>query len=501
VSTDAGADPPERPHATPRRIARNALIRSGGEVVAKAASVAFYVVMARELGSEGFGDFMFALSLTSVLLLGSGFGIDDLTFMEVGRDKRRAGDYLGDAVAIKLLTSFALLTAAAIAVNIADYSSEARLAVYLVGTGNAIETLSWSWHAIFGGHERLELTAVAVIAQRIVTAVAGVAVLLSGGGLIAASAIFLGGAFLGLLVSHVQLRRLVPWLQVRTHHRRWLPLIKAGFPIGVATLLFMILIKLDTVMLSFLEGGDNSQVGFYSAAYRLVEATMFVSWIFSHSSLPWLARQEEEGVGLARGGELGLKALTAVLMPIGVTFAVLAPQLIELFYGSAFEDAVTPLRWLGLMTVLYGINFFASTILVARGRPSGFTRAAVIIIVQNVVFNLVLIPIYGASGAAFNAVLSGVLLAVLAVRQVGLITRPVNPMRAFAGSLIAGAAMAGVVLAAGLPLIPSLILGPLVYAAALTLFERLFHPDDFRLALSIARGGSRLAQPAHEGSA
>lgn len=493
MSAGQGADEPHRAHAAPRRIARNAIIRSAGELVAKAASVVFYVVMARELGSDGFGDFMFALSLSSVLLLGSGFGIDDLTFIDVGRDKRRSGDYLGDAVAIKLITGFVLLSAAAIAVNIADYSAEARLAVYLVGAGNAVETLGWSWHAIFGGHERLELTSVAVIVQRTVTAGAGSAVLLSGGGLIAASAIFLGGALVGLLVSHVQLRRLVPWLRVRTQRRRWLPLMKAGFPIGAVTLLFMILIKLDTVLLSFLEGGDNTEVGFYSAAYRLVEATMFLSWIFSHSALPWLARQEDGGVGLARGCEVGLKVLTAVLMPIGVGFAVLAPQLTELFYGSAYDAAVTPLRWLGLMTVLYGINFFASTILVARGRPGGFTRAAIVIIVQNVVFNVVLIPIYGASGAAFNAVLSGVLLAGLAVRQVGLITRRINPVRAFGGPLAAGGVMAGAVLAAGLPLIPSIALGGLTYLATLALLEWLLHRDDLRLALSIAR--ARTEQP------
>ena len=485
------ADQPERPHATPRRIARNAIIRSTGEVIAKAASVAFYVVMARELGSEGFGDFMFALSLTSVLLLGSGFGIDDLTFVEVGRDKRRAGDYLGDAVAIKLLSEFRgpvggrdcrqhrrLLERGA-AGRVPRRSRERHRDVELELACHFRWTRAARAHR--GCHHRSAHG----------DGADGVVVLLSGGGLVAASAIFAGGALLGLLVSHVQLRRLVPWLRMRTHHRRWLPLIKAGFPIGVATLLFLVLIKLDTVMLSFLEGGNNSEVGYYSAAYRLVEATMFVSWIFSHSSLPWLARQEEAGLGLARGGELGLKALTAVLMPIGVTFAVLAPQLVDLFYGAGFADAVTPLRWLGLMTVLYGINFFASTILVARDRPGGFTRAALAIIVQNLLFNFVLIPIYGASGAAFNAVLSGVLLAVLAVRQVGLATRPVKPVRTFSGPLVAGAVMAGAVLAAGLPLIPSLVLGPIVYAGVLALFERAFHSDDVDLALSIARGRSR----------
>lgn len=487
MSAEEGGAAPDRPQAVPRRIARNAAIRSGGEVVAKAASVVFYVVMARELGSDGFGDFMFALSLTSVLLLGSAFGADDLTFREVGKDTSRAGDFLGDVVTIKVVTSFVLLSAAAIAVNIADYSEQARLAVYIVGVGNAVETLSWSWHAIFGGHERLELTSISVIAQRIVTAALGATVLLSGGGLEAASFIFLGGAVVGLLVSHVQLRRLVPWLRMRTHRRRWWPVIKASFPIGVATLLYLLLLKIDTVLLSFLEGGDNREVGFYSAAYRLVEATMFISWSFAHAALPWLARQEDRGVGLARGCEVGLKALSAVLVPVGVTFAVLAPQLTELFYGSAYDDAVAPLRLLGMMTVLYGINFFASTVLVARERPGGFARAALVIIVQNVVFNLILIPVYGASGAAFNAVLSGVLLAALSVRQVGRATRPIKVLRVFAGPLAAGAVMAGAVLLAGLPLIPSLILGPVVYLLVLGLYERFRHPDDVEAALSLVR--------------
>src|SRR3712207_6855227 len=52
--------------AATRLVARNAAFRSGGEVVAKLASVAFYVAMARALGETGFGDFQFALALTTV---------------------------------------------------------------------------------------------------------------------------------------------------------------------------------------------------------------------------------------------------------------------------------------------------------------------------------------------------------------------------------------------------------------------------------------------------
>lgn len=471
-----------------RRIARNALIRSAGEVIAKLASVVFYVVMARELGEQGFGDFMFALSLTSLLLLGSGFGIDDLTIREVARDRRRAGEYLGSSIGIKVTTSILLLLGAAVVVNIADYSHDARLAVYLVGAGTALEILSWSWHAIFAGYERLDLTAVSIIAQRVLTAVVGSVLLLSGYGVVTASAVFLAGAVLNFLVSNVQLRRLVGSLRLQMDRSRWLPLMKVGFPLGLVTLLLVLLIRVDTVLLSFLSGGDNTDVGFYSAAYRLIEATFFITWAISHAAMPWLSRQPEgPSEALARGSELGLKGITAVLVPLGVLFCVLAEPLIDLLYGADYAGAITSLRWLAVTSVFYGLNYFAAMVLISRQRPSAFIRTALVVIVQNIVFNLILIPRYGADGAAFNAALSGLLLAASSMHEVHRTAGGLSPVRVLAGPALAGSAMAGVMLLADLPLVPAGATGVVVYAVVLLLFERVAYGEDADLIRRLMR--------------
>ncbi len=92
---------------TQQRIARNALVRSAGEIVAKVASLLFFVTMARQLGREGFGAFMFALGLTTALLVGAGFGTDELTSREVARDHSRAGRYLSDVAALKTASAVA----------------------------------------------------------------------------------------------------------------------------------------------------------------------------------------------------------------------------------------------------------------------------------------------------------------------------------------------------------------------------------------------------------
>lgn len=477
-------------------VARNAAVRSGGEILAKLASVAFFVAIARELGKGGFGDFTFALSLTTVLVLLSGFGTETLITREVARDPSRVHHYLSNVTAVKVTTSFLLLLVAAAIVNIGGYPLDARLAVYFVGIGVAIENFGRTWHAVFQAYQRMEFISLSLIAQRLVTAVAGIAVLSAGGGLVEVSLVFAGGAVIGLLAATIPLRRYIVRPRVAFDRREWLPVIKAGMPIGLSILLFTALLRVDATMLSFLSGGNNQLVGIYGAAFRLVEATMFLSWSIGAAMLPWLARHRtDRASGLASGYELGLMTTTAVLLPIGLGFTLLAPSLINLLYGHGFAGAVTPLRLLGPLTCLYGINYFAGTALVARDRAGEFTRILAVVVAQNVVFNLVLIPLYGADGAALNATLSGVLLAVLGLWHARQAFGRINLMRAFGGPLVGGAAMAAVILPANMPLLPAVLAGGVAYVAGLLAFERLVFSEDVRMFVHLFRVRGRPSGP------
>jgi O-antigen/teichoic acid export membrane protein len=480
--------------ASSRRIARNAAFRAAGEAVAKLASIAFFIAMARELGQTGFGDFVFAFSLATVLALASGFGTEELVTREVARDREQVHGYLANVVAVSALISVALLLLAALLVNLAGYSADARAAVYIVGAGVAIESLGRTWHAVFTAYERLELISISLVIQRTLTAAVGIAVLMAGGGLIAVSIVFALGCVAGLLISTRVLSRFVVTPRWELDRTRWIPLLRAGVPIGLAGMLFVVLLRVDAALLGFLApGDDNSEVGVYGAAFRLVEATLFISWAFTTAVLPWIARQEaDDHVG--RGYELGMKGITLVLMPIGLTFALLASPLIDLLYGSEYADAVLPLRLLGVMTVLYGVNALASTVLIGRDRPQDFSLVAGLVAVENIALNVILMPEYGADAAAFNAALSALLLAVLGIAMVSRHVGRVNLLRAFGAPLAGGAAMAAAVLPLDPPLIPGLAVGGVAYLAGLLAFERLAYPDDLaRLraiaAMSTARRG------------
>jgi O-antigen/teichoic acid export membrane protein len=132
-----------------RLVARNAALRSGGEVLAKLASVVFFVSTARVLGEEGFGDFMFALSFTTVLLIVSGFGTEELLAREVARDRSRVHHFLSNIGAVKVVLSLALFVVAFRVMTVANYPGEVRASVYLVGLGSCLESFGRTWGAVF----------------------------------------------------------------------------------------------------------------------------------------------------------------------------------------------------------------------------------------------------------------------------------------------------------------------------------------------------------------
>jgi O-antigen/teichoic acid export membrane protein len=473
-----------------RSVAHNAVARSIGEVVAKLASVVFFVAIARELGEGGFGDFVFALSFTTVLMLAAGFGTEELVAREVSRDRARLDDYVSNSMLVKLATSLVLLAFAAIFVNVAGYSEDARAAVYLVGAGVAVESLGRTWGSVFQAYGRMDLLSVSLILQRTATAGAGIAVLAAGGDILAVSLVFFAGSLLGFGVAAVVLRRYVVRPRMAIDRSRWWPIVRAAAPIGLVTLVLTVLVKVDQTLISFLSGGDNREVGFYGAAFRLVEATMFISWSFAAAFLPWVARRgDDEAERIAQGYALALKALTAVLLPIGVVFALLADPLINLFYGERYEAAVEPLRWLGIMTLFYGLNTLASHTMIARDRPFEFARICGVVVVLNVGLNLALIPPLGATGAAIAAAVSSVALALLGMRKIRSLTGRLDVLRAFAAPVLAGAAMAGVLLVSSLPLVPNAALGAMVYALVLLVLERRLYPADLELARGLLRRG------------
>ncbi len=453
-----------------RRIARNAALRSVAEIIGKVATFVMFVAVARKLGPTGFGDLTFALALAGQLLVIFGFGVDTVVAREAARNPGLLGGLMANALVLKAVAMVPALLVTAAVVQIGSYSTDVRLATYLIFVSVAVDTLENAWNAAFQARERLEFVSAIVVFQRVVTGGVVVAVLAVGAGVVSISGVFLVVSVATILLA-MWLLRFVASPRWSVERERLVPLFRAGLPIGIVILLFTLLLRVDTVLLSLL--ADNREVGIYGAAFRLFEATMFLSWSFSGAIFPWLSRKHVEShAELARGYEAGLVVMLSLLTPIGVAYALLAEPIVHLLYGTRYDAAILPLRLLGVVVVAYGVNSFTSSALAAHDRPGLMHRTLALVAAQNIAMNAALIPPYGATGAAVSAAVSGLLLGVLSIGQAAVALKNVRLSRVAAGPAAGAAAMACAILAVHESLVGGLVLGGVVYVAVALLVER-----------------------------
>jgi O-antigen/teichoic acid export membrane protein len=474
------------PEAGARRILAGTAYRALADLGSKAASIALFVVMARELGDAGFGVFTLGLSIGTLVTVLGGFGQDGILTREVARDHERVHLYFANTLALKALLLVPALAVTAAVTFALGVDSQTRAVILLLGVAVAAELFTATCLAVFQAYQRIGFLPVVLIFQRLVTAIVGVAALLAGAGVVAVSAIYLGGSIAALALAAALVFRRVVRPRLEIDPSRFWPLMWVALPVGIAGVFGTILFRVDTAILAAFE--PDSVVGNYGGAFRLFEATLFLSWAVGTALYPVLSRLGPDSDPPAHlVFERGLKLALAATLPLALGAAVVGGPLATFVYGSDFEQAGDALRLLAPAIALYPVTHLASVLLLSQDRQFALAAAHGIVAVANVAANVVLISLFSLEGAAAAASLTQLLLAAgLLAAARGLLPHVSWPR------VLAGPALAGGLAALGMSafrddLGPALAVGALVYVPALVLFERLAFPADARALWNFVR--------------
>ena len=342
---------PEGKASASRRIAFGTLARLAGEAVGKVASLAFFIVIARELGEEVFGDFIFSMAFSTVFLIVAGLGLQELVGREIAKDPRRADDLVWNAISVRALTLVALLVVLSGVVAVQGRSLEIAAVILIVSLGIGFEDQAGTLYAVFNGRERQQYVAYTLIVNRVATALMGIGAAVAGAGAVTIAILFTAGSGLGLATAWWLMHRYVLRPRVSIQPRAWRTLLRTSAPLSVPGILGTLLFRTSVVVLGLVAAG-SAAVGEFGAAYRLIEAAIFVPAAFNAAALAWFSREAE----IARGFEMAIKTVLTLVLPIGLGLALFAEPLIEALYGADYGGAVTPLRLLGAVAVLWGVN-------------------------------------------------------------------------------------------------------------------------------------------------
>ncbi len=478
-------DGPSNAQTIEERAVTNTLYRSAGEIIGRLASLALFAEVARKLGENGLGAFVFAVAYLGFVMVAVDLGLDRYILRAIARERKSANHLFFNAIALKLTIAVPLFALSLFGLHLVGYNARAQATTLALTIGVLSDSVARTQAAIFSAHERGGPPSVADALQRICSAGLGIAALQAGYGVVAVALSYSAGSFIGVVIGFILLARTIGMPKLTLNHRRWRSLAGASIPFAAQDTFSILLARMDTLILAMI--ATQATVGRYGAAYRLFESTFFITYALTGSFSAMYTHLDLQGDPPLRFiFQRSVKLALVLLMPLSIAFLVLAGPICRLVYGASFS-AASPLRILGPGVVLMGIVTLCISLLVSRENPRRMIPLTAAMAGLNVALNLILIPLYGDVGAAVAMLATVVIYAVWVMHRADRAVGGIDLPTMLAGGIAAGLAMTAVSWPLHESLLVALAAGVMAYLAVLIFVEWLLNPLDIRFAFSMAR--------------
>jgi O-antigen/teichoic acid export membrane protein len=456
-------------------LAFNVTALVAAQAIVKLINVVVSIALVRYLGPQELGRYSYVLAFAYPFGALADFGLAAHAIREISRDQTRATDVLA-ALQRSLLLLAGLGWVAMLALAAAmGHDASMLLCLAVAGFASLVSVFLSPVLVSLTAREDLHLVSLYQVANSLVGSAATVAVLLWGGTTLAllAAAVLVNVVMLAGMygaVGRPPAAAAVPAAAVRA-------MVRSALPFGLLLLGFALYYRVDMLMLQWFRGTE--EVGQYAAAYRFLDVLVPLAAAIGRPFYPrfsHLAGRDPDAVRTL------LDSTWRPLFGFGLAVAVgtycVAGPLTRLVFGDAFVAAAPLLEiliWGSVPLLLVNIPMQA---LNAANLVLPLAGVYGIGLAVNVAANVVLIPAWGAEGAALATVgCEWVVLVLVAgmVRKTFALSLSCAGLWRYGASAIMMAAALWAIHGSGLAV--QLVVGAAVYAGSLIGFGYLRSAD------------------------
>lgn len=383
----------------------------------------YFAMIARTIGAEGTGKYFFALAFTTVFVIFVDLGFTNVLVREAAKARDKMQQYFSTVLSIKILFGILTYIAAVIAINLLGYPVETKHLVYLSAVTMLFDSLHLTIYGVLRSIGDLKWEAMGIVGSQGLTLILGSFFLFTGQPLIFLILAFtIPSALNALYAALVAWKKYALSLAPRFDKQTFYYLGRIAIPFAIAAIFARVYSYADTLILSKLAG--DQAVGWYSIPYKITFAFQFIPLALVAALYPRFSEFfVKDKQRLAEVFHLGMKYLLVIAFPVAVGIAVLAHDIVFLLFTAEYLPSVLPLQILIMSLIFSFVSFPIGAFLNACNKQVAQTWIVGIVMVANIILNLILIPIYGVSGAAAAALVGNALLAVLGYMIVPQITK------------------------------------------------------------------------------
>ncbi len=189
-------------------------------------------------------------------------------------------------------------------------------------------------------------------------------------------------------------------------------ILKKSFPYALLILLMMLYTRVDAMMIERLHVHGNKQVGIYAQAFRMLEASLMFIMLFTGLLFPLFSRILKDKTSIIPLLDTSSKLVVAFTTLMGFTCCLFAYFILDTIYIHDILFVVPTFQLLMLSLIPTAFIFVYGTLMTANGDLKRLNILSFIGLVLNVLLNFILIPKYGAFGAAIATFMTQLLIAI-----------------------------------------------------------------------------------------
>lgn len=377
-----------------------------GRVVHIVVAFGVGVLVSRYLGPSELGVLGVATAYAGIFAPFSGIG-DLLVVRDVARHGDRSATILGSQAALSFVVSSIayLLTVGAAVLFLGGSNRSVPLIAIISATLllAPLKAMTYWFEATLQAKYNMIAHTVAVLAG----AVARIAVVATGRGIEALAIIIAAEQFLAIAVVvayYLRRRRGVVgrWVLDMTLARA---LAKESFPLVISSFAVAVYMRIDQVMLGALS--TDRETGLYAAVVRLSEAPNFVAVSVAASFAPSVARlRTQPGPKYDAQVSRLMSVLAGLSLVYAIPVALLSTVIIAVVLGDKYDGAGPVLALHVLSSIFVFIGIGQSVWTVNESQQGWAMMRTVTGALLNIGLNFVLIPAYGAAGAALATLIA-----------------------------------------------------------------------------------------------
>ncbi len=398
---------------SPKRVAKSGVTYAVALIFQKILSFAYFSMVARALGPQKLGLYIFVLSFAAFFNLFVDFGFVTMAIRTFSQDsKKHLVRHFQSFFTIRIgfaLVGFAILHACAFFFG---YDSETRVLLLITSIIMVMDSFTAFFYALFRARQNLFYESIGTVLFQIIVVSTGLLVLNITKDLKALLIVILTGSLfhivfsLFLLVKKIKIRVKIYFDQDLA--KRW---IIRAIPFFMAAGFLKAYNTIDSILIKNIAGDEA--VGLYSIPAKIVFTFPFLAMAVSAAVYPAMSNYVKNFPSRIQPlFSRTIIILFAISMPIAVGISLLSDAIVASIWPE-FNSSSAGLKILIWSIVFLYIEYPFGLLLNATGNEKQNTINRGIQLAAFCGMNLILIPLYGYMGAIYSSFVTSIIIVVL----------------------------------------------------------------------------------------